>query len=411
MNYNSSRHLFSDNNLRDYLRERLDFVLNKIDNHDPEKFLNTSVHDLEDYYYSHYMVDPIELHEDKIVADVEDTKIDVSNERGRYIRDRNKPFYIPGTLTSIEVPFTGNEQLLYMRASTFTHSPPMARVKGNTLIFRTASQNPSSDEIQKEFNSWFNQLKKLLSYSKKDINQFNNDLKQKIKNKLKQRREKLLSDRELENSLEFPLKKRKGNNNTFVTDQVKRKIKPKFPTPSEDNFEPEPRIQEKDYELILDIIDKTATMLERSPSTFKDMKEEQLRDQFLVPLNSHFEGQATGETFNAEGKTDILIREGDKCLFVAECKVWRGKQYFLDAIDQLLSYTTWRDSKTSILIFNRNKDFSAVLDQIPGIVKEHGSFKKEFDTNKENSFKFIIAKESDRNRDIYLTIMVFDVPS
>jgi len=49
-------------------------VLNKIDNHDPEKFLNTSVHDLEDYYYSHYMVEPIELHEDKIVADVEDTK-------------------------------------------------------------------------------------------------------------------------------------------------------------------------------------------------------------------------------------------------------------------------------------------------------------------------------------------------
>jgi hypothetical protein len=356
------------------------------------------------------MVDPIELHEDKIVADVEDTKIDVSNERGRYIRDRSKPFYIPGTLTSIEVPFTGNEQLLYMRASTFTHSPPTASVKNNKLIFRTASQNPSNDEIQKEFNSWLNQVKKLLSYSEKDINQFNSTLKQKIKNKLQQRREKLLRDRELENSLEFPLKKRKGNN-TFVTDQVKSKIKPKFPTPSEDKFEPEPRIQDKDYELILDIIDKTATMLERSPTTFKDMKEEQLRDQFLVPLNSHFEGQATGETFNAEGKTDILIREDDKCLFVAECKVWRGKQHFLDAIDQLLSYTTWRDSKTSILIFNRNKDFSSVLEKIPGIVKEHSSFKKELDTKKENSFKFIVAKESDRNRDIYLTILAFDVPT
>jgi hypothetical protein len=410
MNYNSSRKLFSERILRDYLGKRMDFALNQISNHDPEKFLKTSIHDLEDYYYSEYMVEPIELNEDKIVADVEDTKIDVSNERGRYIRDRSKPFHIPGTLTSIEVPFTGNEQLLYMRASTFTHSIPNARTKRNKLIFRTASQTPTSNVIQKQFNSWLNQIKKLLSYSEKDINQFNSTLKQKIKSKLQHRRKKLLRDRELENSLKFPLKKRKGNN-TFVTDQVKKKIKPKFPTPSEDKFEPEPTIQEKDYELILDIIDKTATMLERSPSTFKNMKEEQLRNQFLVPLNSHFEGQATGETFNAEGKTDILIREDDKCLFIAECKVWRGKQYFLDAIDQLLSYTTWRDSKTSILIFNRNKDFSSVLEKIPGIVNDHNSFKKELDTKKENSFKFIIAKESDINRDIHLTILALDVPT
>jgi len=44
-------------------------------------------------------------------------------------------------------------------------------------------------------------------------------------------------------------------------------------------------------------------VLERSPKAFAHMEEEHLRDQFLVQLNGHYEGQATGETFNAEGKT------------------------------------------------------------------------------------------------------------
>lgn len=410
MNYNSSRTLFSDSDLSDYLRERLDFVLREIENHSPIQFLNSSVHDLEEYYISTYEIEPFEIHEDKIVADVQDTKIDVSQESGRYIRDRSQPFYIPGTLTSIEVPFTGIKELLFMRASTVSMAPPRARVEQNKLIFRTASQNPSSEDIQKEFNSWFNQIKKLLKYTEKDIDGYNQNLRTQIKQKINHRREKLLRDRELESSLGFPLKKRRDKN-TFTTDLIKkRKIKPSLPQASNSAFKPEPTIQDSDYNLILDIIDKTAIMLERSPSTFKDMQEEQLRDQFLVPLNSHFEGQTTGETFNASGKTDILIREKDKCLFIAECKIWRGKKYFHEAIEQLLGYTTWRDSKTAILIFNRNKNFSSVLEQIPIILKEHKSFKKELNTQKENYFKFVIAKESDRNRDIYLTVLAFDVP-
>jgi len=43
------------------------------------------------------------------------------------------------------------------------------------------------------------------------------------------------------------------------------------------------------------------------------MDEESIRQHFLVQLNGQYEGQATGETFNFEGKTDILVRsEGKK---------------------------------------------------------------------------------------------------
>ena len=43
---------------------------------------------------------------------------------------------------------------------------------------------------------------------------------------------------------------------------------------------------------------------------------------FWFELNGHYEGGASGETFNYEGKTDILIRVQGKNIFIAECEYW-----------------------------------------------------------------------------------------
>ena len=48
-------------------------------------------------------------------------------------------------------------------------------------------------------------------------------------------------------------------------------------------------------------------------------------------------------------------------VFIAECKFWKGPKAFSEAIDQLLGYATWRDSKTAILVFNRGTETSTVL--------------------------------------------------
>ncbi len=96
----------------------------------------------------------------------------------------------------------------------------------------------------------------------------------------------------------------------------------------------------------LKIMQDMALVMERSPEAFKSMDEEALRQHFLVQLNAQFEGKATGETFNMGGKTDILLREADRNAFIAECKFWKGPKGFGEAIDQLLGYASWRDSKT-----------------------------------------------------------------
>lgn len=172
----------------------------------------------------------------------------------------------------------------------------------------------------------------------------------------------------------------------------------------------EPTRAEEKYEQILNIIRNMVAVIERSPHAFAEMGEEDLRQHFLVQLNGQYEGGATGETFNFGGKTDILIREDGRNIFIAECKFWRGAKAFLETIGQLLGYTSWRDTKTAILLFNRNRNLSAVLEQIPELVESHANYKRSRGVQDETIFRYVFHQPNDPNRELLVTVMVFDVP-
>ena len=131
---------------------------------------------------------------------------------------------------------------------------------------------------------------------------------------------------------------------------------------------------------------------------------------FLVPLNSHYEGQATEETFNSNGKTDILIRSGDKNIFIAECKFWGGPVKLAETIDQLLGYLSWRDLKAAIIIFNRNRNFSKVLEAIPGVMRSHQNFQKDEGQQAPTQFRYAFHHKDDLAKVLHITVMAFDVP-
>jgi hypothetical protein len=171
-------------------------------------------------------------------------------------------------------------------------------------------------------------------------------------------------------------------------------------------------LSKSDYEEILDIMKNMTRVMELSPHAFQEMDEEALRSHFLVQLNGAYEGDATGETFNFQGKTDILIRKDGKNVFVAECKFWKGEIAFLDTIDQLVkTYLSWRDTKTAVVVFNRNAGFSAVLAKIAGITPKHPQFKRDLGKSDESTFRYVFAQPNDANREIVLTVMAFDIPT
>ena len=120
--------------------------------------------------------------------------------------------------------------------------------------------------------------------------------------------------------------------------------------------------------------------------------------------------QATGETFNKSGKTDIIIKVNGKNIFIAECKFWSGPESLRKALDQLLSYATWRDTKLALIVFNQDRDLSTLLQKIPEIVKAYPTFNRILPNRSETGFRFILHHPEDINRELYLTIQVFEVP-
>lgn len=179
----------------------------------------------------------------------------------------------------------------------------------------------------------------------------------------------------------------------------------------QDPTAPEPSLATAMYEQILQIMTNMGSSMERLRPTFARADEETLRDHFLVQLNGRYAGQATGETFNASGKTDILIRAQDRNVFIAECKFWDGPRSLVDAIDQLLSYTCWRDTKTAVLLFNRGTAFSTVLEKIPGTLQQHPNFVRGADFASETGFRCVLHHRDDARRELILTVLAFEVPA
>jgi hypothetical protein len=378
---------------------------------DENRLLNTSFADLSEYFASKYRIDVPVLRESEIVAELKEVQVDVSGDPMRFIRDRSQPFYVPGAKVEITVPFDGEAEVFKIQPTTYTPNPPIAQIRGNTLVIEIQGTDLQTEEVKSSINRTISEIKGHLETLRRDASELNSQLPQLAQAPIERRKEKLLVNQSLVASLGFPLKERADAPRTYVAPEVRRKISPALPKAGTGPYKPEPTLSSEDYEHILKVIQNMAQVMELSPSAFSAMNEEALRSHFLVQLNGHYEGGATGETFNYEGKTDILVKVQGKNVFIAECKYWGGPKKLTDTLDQLLSYSSWRDTKVAIIIFNKKKNFSSVLEAIHPAVEAHPNFKRSIGRLSETNFRYTFAHRDDRNRELTLTVMAFDVPS
>ena len=146
--------------------------------------------------------------------------------------------------------------------------------------------------------------------------------------------------------------------------------------------------------------------MEATSRTFNKNNEEELRDFIISTLGTHYVDSVTGETFRKIGKTDIHVIFENKSAFIGECKIWHGIKKFKDAIEQVFGYSTWKDRKISLIIFNKdNKDFNSILDVIESWIKENT---KKATKEKANMWKCLMYKE-ESNSDIQIAIQVYDI--
>lgn len=404
--------LFSSKELSDLMEANRTALVQEVERMDANRLLNTSPVDLGRYLVEKYTLLAPTLERDAWSASETEAQIDVRHDRDRWITDRTRPCLVAGQRINVKVPFQGDPELLYARASTSSSMPPRAQIHGQSLLLTYDIAHDSQQrDIKQEAERMLSDIEQHLGWLRSDLGGFNQALPAQADQAIMARRTRILANQGRAAALGIPLKGRPDTPKTYAVPEVRRKIVPALPPATTTTFEPEPVLEADNYEHILSVIQNMAHVMERSPSAFKSMGEEDLRQHFLVQLNGHFEGAATGETFNVNGKTDILLRSSGKNVFIAECKFWKGSKQFRETLDQLLGYTAWRDTKTAILIFNRGTAMSTVVKAIATETPSHKNFKQIVNWNHESGFRYVFRHTDDPNREFMLTVLIFDVPS
>lgn len=347
--------------------------------------------------------DPPELLEPYIESDREIT-VQRTDDLGRgYTRQASQ--------IVVRIPFTGEKVFFQMSAPTGVWQPPRASLHEGYLEVVYEDVGLTAATVRNELDALLATINSYLVQFQQAATQHNATLADKIRPFVKARKQRILERRDIVASIGLPMKRREDAPATYTLPDIRRKPKITMPVVKDKAFTPEPALAESEYEAILSIMRNMVSVMERSPHAFRTLQEEDLRWHFLFQLNGQYEGRATGETFNYKGDTDILIRENDRNVFIAECKFWDGKDSLTATIDQLIDrYVHWRDTKTAILVFNRNKDFSKVLEHILPTVEAHPCFKRSISNPSETEWRFLFRNRDDANRELVLTVLVFDVP-
>ncbi len=127
-------------------------------------------------------------------------------------------------------------------------------------------------------------------------------------------------------------------------------------------------------------------------------------------LNGHYHGLANGEVFRKKGKTDICIEFENRAAFVAECKLWKGDQILLVAVNQLLGYLTWRDSKTSLIVFDKDvAGFTKIQEKIPEVLKQHPNFVRDEKGKNSGEWQMTFRSSEDPDRMVIVHVFLFNL--
>ena len=325
----------------------------------------------------------------------------------REVRDYGRTVRVPGFEYRITIPFEGHLGLFRHSSPISVGDSPRAKANEDGITITIAGYNLTAEDIKERIQKTLNPIKLRLSGQNNIVGPFNQALKPLIRKLVEERKQSILNARNIAASLGYPMTR--AGYVPVMHVPVRRIIRPQLAATTK--FEPEPAIAEAEYQHILKIMDDMSVMMERSPTAFERLEEEHLRDFYLVVLNGHYEGRATGETFNADGKTDILIRENNRNVFIAECKYWHGPQTLTDALDQLLGYLTWRDTKAALVMFNRNKGFTAMVKKMVETATAHPNCKRGPTQETETRFRYVFASKDDAAREIILNVMAVNVPT
>ena len=403
---------FRDIDLINAIQEQWKKVQAKVDSMSNEEIMANDSEILAENLYQEFCIPPVEIFsEDESKRSLKAEKI--KKYIDPFMRDYgDKEYrYVDGIVATFYYPFSGERDLFKCRASTYSISGYPEIDLGNEYIsFRVEKTlnemncDNAREKLLGNVSHNLDEVKKGIGYANSDVEGFNLSLKSKSIGLIQEKRKKVESFYNIAQVLEVSIEKK-----DFIAKHIpiKRNI-----IPVEHKYESKPYycILDEEYNDILLMIKHTVSTYERTPSSYKSMKEEDLRNTLLAALNGTYQGDANGEVFRNSGKTDISIESENRAAFIAECKMWTGQKEVEKAVHQLDSYTTWRDCKTALVYFVRRKDFFKTIGNMKSALDEIKCVKNVKEMDK-NEFDVLVFSEKNVGQKIRMRVMLFNLYS
>jgi hypothetical protein len=408
MSYSRKFSIFAEGEFDAFSENRLLRLKGTIHGENPDYLLNVNPTEYVDHLASGFSIDPLVLHFDK--AEVSSREEMIPAERFPFNFNVYEGRSYPKPIITYHIPVTGDLELLRCAPNPRILTTYKLSLEGNAICFDIIDFSGDPEAIKRDAGSIIKTLEEQSGHLRKNVDTFNKTLSKQADELYRARKEELLKRSSALAALGLPVRKASNIPATFAVPAQRKQIAPKPEVSGSAAKSPDPTLDEGIYQEILKTIHETGKVFERLPSTYAGKDEESLRDHLILQLEPRFEYSSTGETFNKSGKTDILVRHQKSNIFVAECKFWGGAKKHFETIDQILSYLTWRDSKTAIVYFMDTKEMAAPLKAIEESTSQHPCFVR-FNGKKYDSwFDYTFHLTSDKGVLLRLSILCFHLP-
>jgi hypothetical protein len=319
---------------------------------------------------------------------------------------------VPGFRVVVRVPFTGDGALFLLQPNSYTLTRPSAHVGQGELISVVEYFHDAPVDVRAHAQELVREVERYLGPVREQVEAYNHDLEARARDAVRARRERVRRHYEHLEKTGLPTRQGAEAPATYISDVIVRR--PERVPPSLTDTRPmalEPTMGDAAFEDILDAVRRSAASMEASPATYAGMGEEGLRQIIRTALNAGpADGRATAETFNFTGKTDILVPDGLRNIFIAECKIWSGPKGFTEAVDQLFRYAAWRDTKLALIVFIRQSDLTSVVEKGREALALHPQFVETGRQATETELRATMRWQGDDSRLADLNVFFIHLP-
>jgi hypothetical protein len=319
---------------------------------------------------------------------------------------------VPGQVFTVRIPFSGSPELLEYRASSSPRNAqdPRIRIIDQTVQMEVgqAVDRLTESAATEQVEDFIHNIQTFVTWANADAERFSVELRNIVRATVLGRKQLLDETAELDAALEIPLTPVSADR------QVEIPVTRTTVRLEEINAqEPQSEFHLTDviYEDVLRTLVSFGRAMERLPITARKFDEEGIRDIALFILNANYQGEAAGEVFNGAGKNDITLTYRNQNAFIGEFKFWPGPKKFTEAVDQLLSYTVWRDTKAALVLLIKDVRDTTAINGADTVIRSHRQFQAVQDAADPYARRdYMLASNSDPERHISVALLPVVIP-